>query len=122
MAGAARTLVLAMVALSLSGCGTVCNLAWLHVRGDKLSCGPPLVYGGVQNDVEIINRASQATGAPGMGTGGLYLLADVALSFVADTLTLPIPICVKLAWQALQGDSPDNHGRQENLGQLRHAY
>src|SRR4051794_8383682 len=121
MAGGARTPVRAMVALSMGGWGPAFNLGWFPPSRGGMSCGPPVVYGGVQNDVGTIDSANRLGGDQGLGMAGLYLLADVPLSFVADTLTLPIPICVKLAWQALQGDSPDNHGRQENLGQLRHA-
>jgi uncharacterized protein YceK len=77
---------LTLFALSLSGCGTICNL-----------CHEKRVYGGVARDTELISQA--LSGAPAENEVDaprtmLVLLAlgafDPVLSFIGDTLTLPI--------------------------------
>jgi uncharacterized protein YceK len=73
---------------TLTGCGTVRNFAG----------GAPEVYGGVKKDVEFVMTPGPGlTYTSGTGTrigvGVLALglmLADISLSFVADTLTLPV--------------------------------
>jgi uncharacterized protein YceK len=93
-------LLAAAVAVPSSGCGTVCNLA----------SKSPDNYGGVQRDIKFAADASTNGGLlsgenSGSGTplgensagGALIALAilavygaDLSLSFVADTLTLPL--------------------------------
>jgi uncharacterized protein YceK len=84
-----------VLCLGLCGCGTVDNLTAVS--------RPPLIYGGVRNDVK---QAVQSTGAalraqsPGdfaasAGTGALCAL-DAPLSAVADTATLPVTVSHKL--------------------------
>lgn len=94
--------VAATVALSLSGCGTVCNL----VGGVTNSEEEPRVYGGVQRDVEVLSDVFSDTSHPdvnnlhGDGKEAAFLAAifatlfagDPVLSFVGDTLTLPVTI------------------------------
>jgi hypothetical protein len=90
----------AFLALSSSGCGTVCNLAGGIAHPDS----EPRVYGGVIKDLEVLDEAiSNPPTQPLLGesTGGdarlalvvlALLAADPILSFVADTLTLPITV------------------------------
>ena len=73
--------VVALAAVSLSGCGTVRNIA----------TGRPEIYGGVAKDLEFAQKSHSlgpATGKGGVGFLCLYL-ADLSLSLVGDTLTLP---------------------------------
>jgi uncharacterized protein YceK len=84
----------AFIAVGVSGCGTVCNLAGGVIHPDQ----ELRVYGGVQRDVEhfwcppLLNENS----SPGAGKGAVLFLAlipvEFGLSFVGDTLTLPITI------------------------------
>jgi uncharacterized protein YceK len=99
-----RTKLLAAVAVavSLSGCGTVCNLAGGVTQPDV----EPRVYGGVQRDFEVLSDVCSTTFHPGGSTlsgdgkTAAFLSAilaaafvgDPILSFVADTLTLPVTI------------------------------
>src|SRR6266404_4100690 len=95
------SLIVMIVAISLSGCGTVCNLAGGVVHPDS----EPRVYGGVIRDVEIIEKAVSGPLPTGTlstddGKGAVFLVTaiislaavDPILSFVADTLTLPVTI------------------------------
>ncbi len=84
------------------GCGTVCNLAGGLVHPDE----EPKVYGGVQRDLDFFTKAVERkqsgndSTSQGTGTSGAYgavfilafMVAEPALSFVGDTLTLPITI------------------------------
>jgi uncharacterized protein YceK len=93
MKGIRGVLLAAAMVIPLSGCGTVCNLA----------SGNPDNYGGVQRELKFADDASAKggllSGSSGAeGTGGvwaaLFVLAlygtDLSLSFVGDTLTLPL--------------------------------
>jgi hypothetical protein len=101
------SLAVILVALSSSGCGTVCNLAGGVAHPDS----EPRVYGGVIRDVEIIDKVvnkakpnsdnQQVSQAISGGWEKAVVLvafvsviisADPVLSMVADTLTLPITI------------------------------
>jgi hypothetical protein len=99
--GSRVTAVVALAAALAGGCGTVCNLAGGLWDKDH----EPTIYGGVLNDLQFVG--SVVNGSPstehrlgnpggGNGYGALLLLAvlaaDPAVSFVADTLTLPITI------------------------------
>jgi uncharacterized protein YceK len=94
-----RALVGALAALSLSGCGTVCNLAGGIVHPES----EPKVYGGVQRDLTIIEKGygstmtmNQKDDSQGGAALALTIIAvavlDPVLSFVGDTVTLPITI------------------------------
>jgi hypothetical protein len=82
----------ACAAVSFSGCGTVYNLAGGMIHPDT----EPRVYGGVLKDVEILDQISRTPSGEtrSFGKGGLVVLPvaaiDLTLSFVADTLTVPI--------------------------------
>ncbi|HLN31716.1 MAG TPA: hypothetical protein VK395_28510 [Gemmataceae bacterium] len=89
-----------IVAMLLSGCGTVCNLAGGVVHPES----EPRIYGGVGRDLDIIDKACNIGPSQNAGSGGengkAYLAAalislavvDPILSFAADTLTLPVTI------------------------------
>jgi uncharacterized protein YceK len=74
-------LVMVLAAVGASGCGTVCNLC----RGE------PELYGGVKQDialttVPLFNVNNVVAAAVILGVCG----ADVCLSGVGDTVTIPI--------------------------------
>jgi uncharacterized protein YceK len=84
-----QTWVAVLVALAgvpLSGCGTIRNLA-----GDD-----PEIYGGVQKDIAIIQTPPARSGV-GVSptTVAMFMPADLGLSLVADTLTLPLAIWLR---------------------------
>jgi uncharacterized protein YceK len=87
--------IVVVLAVSLSGCGTVCNLAGGIVHPDS----EPRIYGGVVRDLEIIDKA--VSGPPATESIGdakfaalilAVAVADPFLSFVGDTLTLPLTV------------------------------
>jgi uncharacterized protein YceK len=77
--------VVALAAVLSNGCGTVANLA----------TGRPEIYGGVAKDLDFAQKPHSVT--PATGKGGVALLclyvADLSLSLVGDTLTLPFILC-----------------------------
>jgi uncharacterized protein YceK len=91
-----RCVVMAVVvALALSGCGTICNLA----GGVKNPDQEPRVYGGVQRDFEAIGEVlgcGPSETEVDLPRTMLVLMSlgaiDPVFSFVGDTLTLPIAI------------------------------
>jgi uncharacterized protein YceK len=86
-------------AFLLGGCGTILNL----------KSGDPDVYGGVKKDVAYIqtppadNSATQASGQGGAILVGI-IAAEVGLSLIGDTLTLPIVVRMRRNDQA--SDTP----------------
>src|SRR5438128_5559240 len=97
-----------IAAVLLSGCGTVCNFAGGLIHPET----EPRVYGGVQRDIEVIEgfskeplfptgfpKASQSDSGAGAALVVAFFLgmivADPVLSFIADTLTLPITVYVQ---------------------------
>jgi hypothetical protein len=114
-----NTLVAALIAVTavpLSGCGTICNFAGgiFHPETE------PRVYGGVQRDVEVIEKMASA-GSLNVRAGShdprellawiVLLGADPTVSFVADTLTLPITIYV----EKRRGDASERSKDSSNL-------
>jgi hypothetical protein len=94
---------LAIVAVSLSGCGTVCNFAAAIVPPDKDPDGWPRVYGGLQFDALMLENANgfhPHSPIGGGGTSGALMfaillgapLAEGVATLVGDTLTLPITV------------------------------
>jgi uncharacterized protein YceK len=92
--------VVALAALCASGCGTILNLA----------SGDPQIYGGPQADITIALTPNTAPGDPPAAAWPegspiaegisacwpfLLLLADVPLSLVGDTVTLPLAISMR---------------------------
>jgi uncharacterized protein YceK len=92
------------VAVLASGCGTVCNLAGGVLHPDA----EPRVYGGVQRDLEhgFLCAPIKSVSTPGEAELGLLLLAlgpaELGLSFVGDTLTLPLTIPLQEIREAAQ--------------------
>jgi uncharacterized protein YceK len=81
---AISAILMAAVLLSGVGCGTIANLA---------SGNPEIPYGGVQKDLEWFAKP------PSSWSGGdghiiFVLAAELGLSFVADTLTLPVALYI----------------------------
>src|SRR5262249_7527664 len=82
-----------IAAILLSGCGTVCNFA----------TGDPEIYGGVQKDIAFImtppgpDQVPRVNESPGKAAVFYVavVFADACLSLVADTLTLPLAICLR---------------------------
>ena|ERR1700722_12883896 len=109
--------LLALVALSVGGCGTVCNLAGGVMHPDT----EPRIYGGVLRDFELVTQASDqpprgASVANGKSAAFLWAaivvvgVTDPILSFVADTLTLPITIPLQNQRIAAQNRERDASG------------
>ncbi len=73
----------ALVATACCGCGTICNLA----------SSDPQVYGGPEKDIEIWSERGMPRGQNVGAFAFLGLcLADLPVSLVGDTLTLPLAI------------------------------
>jgi uncharacterized protein YceK len=83
MPGTRVTVLAVLSALLLSGCGTVTNLT-----SEKPDC-----YGGVQHDIQILaTPRPQPEGIGISNLGFLVLFVDLPLSFVGDTLTMPLAV------------------------------
>jgi hypothetical protein len=94
--------LIALIAVFSGGCGTVCNL----VGGIRHPESEPRVYGGVIRDYETIGQIVNSPQADSSHSFGAYAgkaavfvvalpllgVVDPILSFVGDTLTLPITI------------------------------
>jgi hypothetical protein len=106
--------LMGLTALAGSGCGTVCNFAGGLIHPDT----EPRVYGGVQRDLEVIEGLSSKPlfpngfpTSPGNGAGAALvfggclavLVADPLLSFLGDTLTLPLTAYVQHCREASSG-------------------
>jgi uncharacterized protein YceK len=100
MKGLPTAAVVALAVLSASGCGTVCNLA----------SGDPQIYGGPQADIMMALTPAHGAGdtppsparegdATAEGFNGswpfLLVLADIPLSLVGDTMTLPLTVYLR---------------------------
>jgi len=83
--GTLGTSLFAVVALLLSGCGTMLNLTSEDTRYFETK---PEVYGGVHHDVKW---AAELRGA-GLVALPYVLFIDLPLSAAADTVTLPITL------------------------------
>jgi uncharacterized protein YceK len=94
-----RRAVFVLVAVGLTGCGTIANVGGGRWRTSK-------IYGGVLRDVQsaedwIADYSAQPKTElkqdVGVGVGVGLIAIDLPLSAVADTLTLPITIPVTLS-------------------------
>lgn len=87
------------LALLLSGCGTLANLdgstGFMSLPGQR----PSRMYGGVRNEIDGLmsidglvwgEHSLPPAELPFVAVGATLTLADIPVSFVADTLTLPI--------------------------------
>jgi uncharacterized protein YceK len=80
--------VVAAVALNLAGCGTVDNLCLPSPETGKV---PLHVYGGVEADVDFLNEDHPKSEVVKAVFTPLTVI-DLPLSFVGDTLSLPITL------------------------------
>src|SRR5262249_35075559 len=111
-----QTVLAALFASMLSGCGTVCNLAGAQPDHE------PRVYGGVSFDFEVMDQFVQDPPHPTNSDprGGVLLLALALvaqpLSFVGDTLTLPITIYLQNKRSAERSGEPAEAATGVTLG------
>jgi uncharacterized protein YceK len=91
MCGGPIRLLLLAVVVTLSGCGTIVNDCY-YLRQE----GGGQVYGGVKVDAEVAGEKAIEAVRPGdvterlrAGVAALALAADLPLSLVGDTLSLP---------------------------------
>jgi uncharacterized protein YceK len=83
---AISAILMAAALLCGIGCGTIANLA---------SGNPEVPYGGVQKDLTwLATPTSNEWGAGGSPAVVFILAAELGLSFVADTLTLPLALYI----------------------------
>jgi hypothetical protein len=112
--------ILAIVAISLSGCGTFCNFGAAVLPPDKDPTGWPRIYGGVQMDASVVshlgdNPAMTANESMAKLAGIGLLAADGLASAVADTLTLPITIPLDMARHPRNYEKPKEPGDQVEI-------
>jgi uncharacterized protein YceK len=90
----------AACAVTWCGCGTVCNLASTS----------PQPYGGVEKDIEFVSTPSE-TDFSNSGQIGVIVFAlcaaDICVSGVADTLTLPLLVLREKKALSAPEDVPD---------------
>ncbi len=93
-----RFVAVAMLASALTGCGTNLNFCLPKDHSGEMPSGPPRleVYGGVSTSVEMAQKCSQENGVRAKLVAA-FVLADVPLSAIGDTLTLPITVSVTIA-------------------------
>ncbi len=90
--------VLALLSVGTAGCGTICNLA----DGVRHPDRAPTVYGGLVKDVEWIGAGFQSVPfleppsfddlVEDVGSFLMFALIDPPLSFIGDTVTLPLTL------------------------------
>src|SRR4051812_26255035 len=89
-------LALGATALVMSGCGTIANTVWLFPEE-----GGQRVYGGVRGDWEIAREAATNRSESGPNTLLWLPIADMPLSAVGDTVTLPVTVPLAL-WHSVR--------------------
>jgi uncharacterized protein YceK len=79
--------VVAVAAVLTSGCGTILNFAG----------GDPDIYGGTLGDIRfaLTPRNGEGGGSKGGAIFAALLGMDAAVSFAADTLTLPLAVYMR---------------------------
>jgi uncharacterized protein YceK len=106
MSKRSRVIMLAsLLALAANGCGTFCNTLWLS-EGE----GGGRIYGGVRVDGELI-RACLEDKDDTSGRRALKVavaVADIPLSIVADTLTLPVTIPTTVMGASSRSQLPED--------------
>ena len=75
---------------SMAGCGTIANMKGGYIIGPRVA-GYPMPYGGVTlNAHRLMECGHHFTSDPmNSGYGILVLIADMPLSAIGDTITLP---------------------------------
>ena len=89
---------------TIAGCGTIANMKGGYVIGPRLE-GYPAPYGGVQLDTQRLRECGHDFTSNPLSAGlcSLILLADMPISVVGDTVTLP--------WLL----APEGEAREETL-------
>jgi hypothetical protein len=88
----------------LPGCGTIANFA----------SGGPEMYGGLDRDFRFFQTVGH------MGKGGfIWLLAELTLSGVADTLTLPLVIWIQGSPRLGEDEMVPADGRGDSGSQVQ---
>ena len=82
--------LVAALGFSLTGCGTVMNFMEPGTAGLPENAGEKSIYGGIGCDIELISSSEWFWEK--MKALILAGLIDLPLSFVMDTVTLPITI------------------------------
>ena len=79
-----------LLLIALAGCGTIANMKGGYIVGPHVA-GYPQPYGGViLNAHRLVECAHHFTADPmNSGYGIVVLIADMPLSAIGDTLTLP---------------------------------
>ena len=87
-----NVLLLAVLLLFGSGCGTVCSFMEGTQEGDRT-----LVYGGVRWDAVVVGHMFSGERVHGVNVFwlGMFFLFDLPFSAVADTVTLPIAVGIE---------------------------
>lgn len=92
-----RAVIVSALSLGLFGCGTLLNMG----VGTCAVRDHPLIYGGVEADVEYFAIS-------GFPLGLLFALYDLPFSLVADTLTLPWSVPSTLTYGGHDGKNPEH--------------
>lgn len=103
-----RIILSIILVLTVTGCGTLANLqgkrhAFLSVGGQK----PVRLYGGVRNDIDWVSKMVSNPDGFVVPVVGYFALIDPALSFVGDTVTLPVAIAVNSMHESPKESSAD---------------
>jgi uncharacterized protein YceK len=107
------TVCFVLSTLSLGGCGTLCNFGASVLPPPDNGTAFPAVYGGVMFDLAVLTIPSNSSATGGRGSeaeGELVkaalVLADIPVSLIGDTLTLPITL-----WAHRKRMQPDAESR-----------
>lgn len=76
-------------ALTAAGCGTMDNLCFESPQTKQV---PMHVYGGLEADIRYLTEDDPHTKSSGVDPLKVVYVADLPLSFIADTVTLPVTI------------------------------
>jgi hypothetical protein len=87
----AQPALITLMLLALCGCGTICNFATAPFPMANIP-NRPAVYGGVELDAAMMLAAHPGTTSKTTVFIAAILIADTPLSFVGDTLTLPLTL------------------------------
>jgi uncharacterized protein YceK len=90
-------------ALTLAGCGTVDNLCFENPQTNQV---PMHVYGGVEADVKVLTEDDGGRANPAADPLKIVYLADLPLSLVADTVTLPVTLPMAYAEKQSHRSNP----------------
>ncbi len=110
--------ILALAAALCSGCGTVFNLTdgVFQPNADPEDSGPK-VYGGVKADFDYF-AGGQTTGLDVSKASAVLLVAELPMTLIGDTLTLPIAIW---AQEKRAAAVAERQASQKENGELSHS-